>query len=199
MARRSQPVPARKLEPRHRQGLDSNGGGQRGAMDHHQGLPHRQRTPGAGPGRMKTTHQKANDAIPAPAARLATERLALTTYEQFSSTVSVLATFSPYLLPACGTFFTENKRGTAWVSAVSDTAIRLEYFEGPFQRRRRVGGGLQTFMGMPTTRFEPSSRQQTSKTNPTNLIRNNPNESLWCPWRKTQNQRTQIQENYEHA
>jgi hypothetical protein len=80
---------------------------------------------------MKTTHQKAKEAYMLLQHDWPQKRLALTANETFSSTVSLLAMFSPYLLPAYGTFFAENERGAAWVSVVSDTAIRLEYFEGP--------------------------------------------------------------------
>jgi hypothetical protein len=144
---------------------------------------------------MKKTHQKANDAYLLRQHDWTQQRLAFTTYEQFSSIVSVLATFSPCLLPACGTFFAENERGTAWVSAVSDTAIRLEYFEGPFQGDAEwvEASKLSWERRQLASNLRPAGKLQ-NEANLKHTERYSPNGSLRCPWQGPENQKSQIQE-----
>jgi len=43
--------------------------------------------------------------------------------------ISVLVSFSRYIYPAYDNLFVETERGAARISCVSDTAIRVEYFE----------------------------------------------------------------------
>lgn len=43
---------------------------------------------------------------------------------------AVLTSFSRYMFAAYDLFFVENERGAAYVTAISEEGIRVEYFEG---------------------------------------------------------------------